>query len=117
MGRRNRRWHLLGSFLVPAVQAVIFAIGLRQLSLLVDRPWLFSGALAGAGLVLGILLAVAIALLLLTELPARLAMIAVCRTGPAIRVCLGPGRGDRSSPRRCPCCWRPPRLPSTEPTP
>ena len=44
MGQRNRRWHLLGSVLVPAVQAVIFAIGLRQLSRLVDRPWLFTGA-------------------------------------------------------------------------
>ncbi|HSU34257.1 MAG TPA: hypothetical protein VLJ88_01230 [Propionibacteriaceae bacterium] len=40
-GRRNRRWHIAGSILVPAVQAVVFGIGLSQLADRVERPWLF----------------------------------------------------------------------------
>ena len=32
---------------MPAVQAVVFGIGLRQLAAQVDRPWLFWGAARG----------------------------------------------------------------------
>ena len=32
LGRRNRRWHIAGSVLVPAVQAVVIGIGLHQLA-------------------------------------------------------------------------------------
>ncbi|HWJ53208.1 MAG TPA: hypothetical protein VNT24_07525, partial [Propionibacteriaceae bacterium] len=75
LGRRNRRWHQAGTVLVPAVQAVVIALGLHQLAESVGRLWLFWGALTGLGLVVVVAIAVSAALVVLTELgtlPARL---------------------------------------------
>jgi hypothetical protein len=74
-GRRNRRWHLAGSLLVPAVQAVVFGIGLRQLAAQVERPWLFWGAARGLLITLIIVVAAAVALIVLTEVVALVARL------------------------------------------
>ena len=73
LGQRNRRWHQAATVLVPAVQAVVIALGLHQLAQSVGRPWLFWGALAGLGLVVGVTVAISAALVLLTELGTLLA--------------------------------------------
>ena len=74
-GRRNRRWHIAGSILVPAVQAVVFGIGLHQLAAQVERPWLFWGAARGLLVTLIIVVAAAVALIVLTEVVALVARL------------------------------------------
>ena len=74
-GRRNRRWHIAGSMLVPAVQAVVFGIGLRQLAAQVERPWLFWGAARGLLVTVMIVVAAAVALIVLTEVVALVARL------------------------------------------
>ena len=103
LGRRNRRWHIAGTVLVTAVQAVVIALGLHQLAQSVGRPWLFWGALVGVGLVVGVAVVVSVALVLLTELGTLLARpLSVGAKGRT------PGRGawPPGSPTTCPSrCW------------
>ena len=74
LGRQNRRWHLLGAVLMPLTQVGYFALALRQISLLVGRGWLFTAAIAGIGVLLLILAAASVAVVLITELLAVLAI-------------------------------------------
>jgi hypothetical protein len=77
LGRQNRRWHLLGAMLMPLTQVGYFALALRQISLLLDRGWLFTAAIAAIGVLLVILAAVSVTVVLITELLAVLAIPAV----------------------------------------
>ena len=68
LGRRNRRWHQAGVILVPLVQAAVIGLGLHQVAQSAGRPWLFWGGLVGVSFVLATAVAVAVTLVLLTEL-------------------------------------------------
>ncbi len=74
LGRQNRRWHLLSGVLMPLTQVGYFGLALRQISLLLDRGWLFTAAIAGIGVLLVILAATSVAVVLITELLAVLAI-------------------------------------------
>ena len=74
LGRQNRRWHLLGAVLMPVTQVGYFGLALRQISLLLDRGWLFTAAIAGIGLLLAVVAAGSVAVVLITELLALLAI-------------------------------------------
>ena len=77
LGQQNRRWHLLGSVLGPVTQAAYFALALHQIFLLVDRGWMFTAAIGGIGVLWVILAAGSVAVVLITEVIALLAMPAV----------------------------------------
>ena len=72
LGRRNRRWYQWASIIVPAVQAIIFGIGLFQLADRVDRPWIFTGGATGVLLLIGLIVAALVAITVLTEVAAGL---------------------------------------------
>jgi len=74
LGRQNRRWHLLGAVLMPVTQVGYFGLALRQISLLLDRGWLFTAAIAGIGVLLAVVAAGSVAVVLITELLALLAI-------------------------------------------
>ena len=74
LGNQNRRWHLLGAVLVPLTQVGYFALALRQVSLLLDRNWLFTAAIAGIGVLLMILVLGSVAVVVITEFLALLAI-------------------------------------------
>jgi hypothetical protein len=74
LGRQNRRWHLLSAVLMPLTQVGYFALALRQISLLLDRGWLFTAAIAGIGVLLVILVVGSVSVVLITEVLAVLAI-------------------------------------------
>ena len=79
LGKRNRLWYQWAAIIVPAVQAIIFGIGLFQLADRVDRPWIFTGGAASLLLLIGLIVAALVTSAVLTEVAAGLGAIGPSR--------------------------------------